>query len=204
MIAVASKTFTTIETMTNANSALTWLKDNGVADPSGDGVQRAGDFGQQRIIEGAAEPLDVKGMPADIDHQGVPARRVLFGVGECRPQRPQRGGDTGDEFVARLMDGLLDLLQLFGLWIDRKALLAVHRAAAEIHRGRNDLGLRHVRSTLSLLIGSASLCASRRAGCGRHAALVGGAGPARNIAPHSRRGVAARSPTPAGGRANPR
>ena len=35
MIAVASKTFTTIETMTNANSALTWLKDNGVADPSG-------------------------------------------------------------------------------------------------------------------------------------------------------------------------
>ena len=35
MIAVASKTFTTIETMTNAQSALTWLKDNGVADPSG-------------------------------------------------------------------------------------------------------------------------------------------------------------------------
>ena len=35
MIAVASKTFTTIETMTNAQSALTWLKDNGVADPHG-------------------------------------------------------------------------------------------------------------------------------------------------------------------------
>lgn len=35
MIAVASKTFTTIETMTNAQSALKWLKDNGVADPSG-------------------------------------------------------------------------------------------------------------------------------------------------------------------------
>ncbi|MCH2487442.1 MAG: glucose-6-phosphate isomerase [Erythrobacter sp.] len=35
MIAVASKTFTTIETMTNADSALAWLKDNGVADPSG-------------------------------------------------------------------------------------------------------------------------------------------------------------------------
>ena len=35
MIAVASKTFTTIETMTNAQSALKWLSDNGVADPSG-------------------------------------------------------------------------------------------------------------------------------------------------------------------------
>ncbi|MEP5939208.1 MAG: glucose-6-phosphate isomerase [Erythrobacter sp.] len=35
MIAVASKTFTTIETMTNANSALKWLGDNGVDDPSG-------------------------------------------------------------------------------------------------------------------------------------------------------------------------
>ncbi len=35
MIAVASKTFTTIETMTNAQSALKWLADNGVADPSG-------------------------------------------------------------------------------------------------------------------------------------------------------------------------
>ena len=35
MIAVASKTFTTIETMTNAASALKWLGDNGVSDPSG-------------------------------------------------------------------------------------------------------------------------------------------------------------------------
>jgi len=35
MIAVASKTFTTIETMTNALSALAWLKENGVADPYG-------------------------------------------------------------------------------------------------------------------------------------------------------------------------
>jgi glucose-6-phosphate isomerase len=35
MIAVASKTFTTIETMTNANSALKWLSENGVSDPSG-------------------------------------------------------------------------------------------------------------------------------------------------------------------------
>ncbi|MDN3645641.1 glucose-6-phosphate isomerase [Pontixanthobacter aestiaquae] len=35
MIAVASKTFTTIETMTNAASALKWLEDNGVDDPSG-------------------------------------------------------------------------------------------------------------------------------------------------------------------------
>jgi glucose-6-phosphate isomerase len=35
LIAVASKTFTTIETMTNAASALKWLADNGVADPSG-------------------------------------------------------------------------------------------------------------------------------------------------------------------------
>ena len=35
LIAVASKTFTTIETMTNAESALTWLRDNGVADPHG-------------------------------------------------------------------------------------------------------------------------------------------------------------------------
>ena len=35
LIAVASKTFTTIETMTNAQSALGWLADNGVADPTG-------------------------------------------------------------------------------------------------------------------------------------------------------------------------
>lgn len=35
MIAVASKTFTTIETMTNAQSALKWLSDNGVSDPTG-------------------------------------------------------------------------------------------------------------------------------------------------------------------------
>jgi glucose-6-phosphate isomerase len=35
LIAVASKTFTTIETMTNAASALKWLGDNGVSDPGG-------------------------------------------------------------------------------------------------------------------------------------------------------------------------
>lgn len=35
VIAVASKTFTTIETMTNAASALKWLADNGVEDPGG-------------------------------------------------------------------------------------------------------------------------------------------------------------------------
>ncbi|WP_347304136.1 glucose-6-phosphate isomerase [Croceibacterium sp. TMG7-5b_MA50] len=35
LIAVASKTFTTIETMTNAASALKWLADNGVEDPYG-------------------------------------------------------------------------------------------------------------------------------------------------------------------------
>jgi glucose-6-phosphate isomerase len=35
LVAVASKTFTTIETMTNAQSALKWLGDNGVDDPSG-------------------------------------------------------------------------------------------------------------------------------------------------------------------------
>ncbi|WP_067678998.1 glucose-6-phosphate isomerase [Tsuneonella dongtanensis] len=35
MVAVASKTFTTIETMTNAASALDWLKENGVVDPYG-------------------------------------------------------------------------------------------------------------------------------------------------------------------------
>ena len=35
VIAVASKTFTTTETMTNAVSALDWLKDHGVADPYG-------------------------------------------------------------------------------------------------------------------------------------------------------------------------
>ncbi|HSQ96874.1 MAG TPA: glucose-6-phosphate isomerase [Croceibacterium sp.] len=35
LIAVASKTFTTIETMTNAASALAWLADNGVVDPYG-------------------------------------------------------------------------------------------------------------------------------------------------------------------------
>ena len=35
MIAVASKTFTTIETLTNALSALDWLRRNGVGDPYG-------------------------------------------------------------------------------------------------------------------------------------------------------------------------
>ena len=35
LVAVASKTFTTIETMTNAASALRWLEDNGVADAYG-------------------------------------------------------------------------------------------------------------------------------------------------------------------------
>ena len=35
LIAVASKTFTTIETMTNAHSALDWLEQNGVGDPFG-------------------------------------------------------------------------------------------------------------------------------------------------------------------------
>ncbi|WP_374279648.1 glucose-6-phosphate isomerase [Novosphingobium sp.] len=35
LIAVASKTFTTTETMTNAASALTWLQENGVDDPYG-------------------------------------------------------------------------------------------------------------------------------------------------------------------------
>jgi glucose-6-phosphate isomerase len=35
LIALASKTFTTIETLTNANSALKWLADNGVDDPGG-------------------------------------------------------------------------------------------------------------------------------------------------------------------------
>ncbi|TCJ37239.1 glucose-6-phosphate isomerase [Parafrankia sp. BMG5.11] len=35
LIAVASKTFTTVETMTNAASALEWLQHNGVADPYG-------------------------------------------------------------------------------------------------------------------------------------------------------------------------
>ncbi|RJY08665.1 glucose-6-phosphate isomerase [Aurantiacibacter aquimixticola] len=34
-VAVASKTFTTIETMTNAQSALKWLADSGVSDPTG-------------------------------------------------------------------------------------------------------------------------------------------------------------------------
>ncbi|RPF72530.1 glucose-6-phosphate isomerase [Aurantiacibacter spongiae] len=35
LLAVASKTFTTIETMTNAHSVLKWLADSGVADPTG-------------------------------------------------------------------------------------------------------------------------------------------------------------------------
>ena len=35
LLAVASKTFTTIETMTNAASALKWLEQNGVSDPTG-------------------------------------------------------------------------------------------------------------------------------------------------------------------------
>ncbi|HKT86729.1 MAG TPA: glucose-6-phosphate isomerase [Novosphingobium sp.] len=35
MLAIASKTFTTIETMTNADSAIAWLRENGVDDPYG-------------------------------------------------------------------------------------------------------------------------------------------------------------------------
>jgi len=35
LVAVASKTFTTIETMTNAQSTLAWLRENGVGDPYG-------------------------------------------------------------------------------------------------------------------------------------------------------------------------
>lgn len=35
LVAVASKTFTTTETMTNATSALAWLRENGVIDPYG-------------------------------------------------------------------------------------------------------------------------------------------------------------------------
>ena len=35
LVAVASKTFTTTETMTNAESALAWLRENGVSDPYG-------------------------------------------------------------------------------------------------------------------------------------------------------------------------
>jgi glucose-6-phosphate isomerase len=35
LIAVASKTFTTVETLTNAASAVSWLEENGVADPYG-------------------------------------------------------------------------------------------------------------------------------------------------------------------------
>lgn len=35
LLAVASKTFTTIETMTNAQSALKWLADHGIDDPTG-------------------------------------------------------------------------------------------------------------------------------------------------------------------------
>ena len=35
LVAIASKTFTTTETMTNADSALAWLRSNGVVDPSG-------------------------------------------------------------------------------------------------------------------------------------------------------------------------
>ncbi len=35
LLAVASKTFTTIETMTNASSALKWLDEGGVSDPTG-------------------------------------------------------------------------------------------------------------------------------------------------------------------------
>lgn len=35
LIAIASKAFTTIETMTNADSAMRWLAENGVADPAG-------------------------------------------------------------------------------------------------------------------------------------------------------------------------
>jgi glucose-6-phosphate isomerase len=35
MLAIASKTFTTIETMTNAESVMVWLRENGVEDPYG-------------------------------------------------------------------------------------------------------------------------------------------------------------------------
>lgn len=49
IIAVASKTFTTIETMTNAASALAWLEQSGVDDPSGRVIALTAD--PQRAVE---------------------------------------------------------------------------------------------------------------------------------------------------------
>ena len=46
LVAVASKTFTTIETMTNADSALAWLRDNGVADAYGRVIALTADPGK--------------------------------------------------------------------------------------------------------------------------------------------------------------
>lgn len=43
MLAVASKTFTTVETMTNAQSVLDWFAENGVADPSGRAIALTAD-----------------------------------------------------------------------------------------------------------------------------------------------------------------
>jgi glucose-6-phosphate isomerase len=46
LLAIASKTFTTIETMTNAESALKWLGEGGVGDPSGRVVALTADPGK--------------------------------------------------------------------------------------------------------------------------------------------------------------
>src|SRR3546814_12967062 len=49
LIAVASKTFPTIETMTNAASALKWLAANGVSAPGGPGTSEERRVGKEGV-----------------------------------------------------------------------------------------------------------------------------------------------------------
>ncbi len=64
LIAVASKTFTTIETMTNANSALAWLAEAGVDDPFGRVVALTADPG--RAVEWGVDETRVLPFPETV------------------------------------------------------------------------------------------------------------------------------------------
>jgi len=64
MIAVASKTFTTTETMTNAASALKWLEENGVFDPSGRVVALTAN--PERAVEWGVDETRILPFPSSV------------------------------------------------------------------------------------------------------------------------------------------
>jgi len=64
LVAVASKTFTTIETMTNAESALVWLRENGVADACGRVIALTAD--PDKAVEWGVDETRVLPFPASV------------------------------------------------------------------------------------------------------------------------------------------